>query len=258
MVSILVAAYNCEKTIQACLESIAVQSYSDIEVIVVDDGSKDKTGQICDDFSREDRRFLVIHQPNSGLSSARNAGLDAARGQYITFSDADDLMLPDAIEKLVAKAKCGAELVVGSHLEFRGNHQRGVIRREQIWNAEEFEKRFSELDAVLNFNWGKLYLRETIEKNRLRFDKTLRWGEDHAFNLAYCKQITVMCTTSEIVYRYRLGGLASSVRYYPNKAEMNLMLLKQYEAFLASHRNVPKCTSNVPSSSCWKALWRTI
>lgn len=231
MVSVLVAAYNSEKTIQGCLESIAMQSYSDLEIVVVDDGSTDKTGEICDAFSWQDGRFFVRHQANAGVSAARNAGLAIAHGEYVTIVDADDMLMPDAIEKLVAKAKGGAELVVGSHVEFRGNRQRRVIRQEKAWNAEDFEKDFSDMDAALNHICSKLYLRKIIEENQLHFDESMQWGEDHAFNLAYCKVINQIRTTSEIVYRYRMGGLASSVRYYPNKAALNLALMKRYEAF---------------------------
>lgn len=231
MVSILVAAYNCEKTILPCLESIAEQSYQDVEVIVVDDGSTDQTGSICKTFSEHDPRFRVIHQPNDGLSAARNTGLQAAKGEYITFVDADDLMMPDAVEKLISKTEDGAELVVGSYVEFRGRYRNNVVHPNRTWRAEDFVSGFQEIDAFLNFNWGKLYSREIIQRNGLYFDSGLAWGEDHAFNLAYLKNICHVTEISELVYRYRLGGVASSVRYYPNKAQLNLALMKYYESF---------------------------
>ena len=100
LITIVVPVYNVEKYIEACLYSIMKQTYKNIEVVIVDDGSTDKSGDICDDFSKIDSRAKVVHQSNIGLSGARNKGISIASGKYITFVDSDDLLYPTYIEKL--------------------------------------------------------------------------------------------------------------------------------------------------------------
>ena len=102
LVSIIVPVYNVEKYLGKCLKSILRQTYSPVEVILVDDGATDESGRICDKYAARDSRIVVIHQQNGGLSAARNAGIDAARGAYYAFVDSDDYILPDMIEKLAA------------------------------------------------------------------------------------------------------------------------------------------------------------
>ncbi len=101
MVSVIVPVYNVAPWLSACLQSIAAQTYADIEVILVNDGSTDASGKICDEWAKQDRRFSVIHQENQGLSAARNAGIDHSRGEFLTFVDSDDMIHPEMIATLV-------------------------------------------------------------------------------------------------------------------------------------------------------------
>lgn len=101
-VSIIVPVYNVESYLRQCLDSIADQSYRDLEVILVDDGSPDNCGRICDEYAEKDSRFHVIHQKNSGVSKARNAALELVSGKYLTFCDSDDRYMPDWIRGLVS------------------------------------------------------------------------------------------------------------------------------------------------------------
>ena len=105
MVSVIIPVYNVEKYLAECVDSVLCQTYTDYEVILVDDGATDSSGQICDDYARKDPRIRVIHQPNGGLSAARNTGLNAARGEYIYFLDSDDYITSDALEYMVATAE---------------------------------------------------------------------------------------------------------------------------------------------------------
>ena len=105
MVSIIVPAYNCIKSLEYCTRSIQQQTYTGFELILVDDGSIDGSGELCDKFAAADSRIKVIHKPNGGVSAARNAGIDAATGKYITFCDSDDYLEPDYLETLVQTAK---------------------------------------------------------------------------------------------------------------------------------------------------------
>ena len=118
LVSIVVPVYNAGRYLPRCLDSIAAQTYGDIEVILVDDGSTDSSGSICDRYCTRDGRFRVIHQENKWLAEARNAGLSAARGDYVYFVDSDDWIHPQAVETLLAAiGKTGCEVAFGDYLE---------------------------------------------------------------------------------------------------------------------------------------------
>ena len=99
LVSIIIPVYNVEKYVKRCFKSVSEQTYQNIEIIVVDDGSTDSSGKLCDEFSRAEKRAVVIHKENGGLSSARNVGMKMAKGEYITFLDSDDFLALDFVEK---------------------------------------------------------------------------------------------------------------------------------------------------------------
>ena len=104
-VSIIVPVYNVEKYLDECVKSILAQTYSNIEIVLVDDGSKDTSGSMCDEYKKHDDRIVVVHKENGGLSSARNAGMENASGDYYIFVDSDDTISPDMVEEMVKKAK---------------------------------------------------------------------------------------------------------------------------------------------------------
>ena len=106
LISFIIPVYNVEKYLAQCIESVLVQSHDNIEIILVDDGSTDKSGEICDNFSKTDNRVRVIHQENRGASAARNAGLGIAKGNYIAFIDSDDYVSPSMAEKLLDAIDC--------------------------------------------------------------------------------------------------------------------------------------------------------
>lgn len=121
MVSVIVPVYNAESTLRRCADSILEQSYPDLELILVDDGSKDASPLICDSYMQKDARVRVIHKPNSGASATRNLGIAEARGHYLQFVDSDDWLTPDATEKLVAAAEAHqADLVIADFYRVSG------------------------------------------------------------------------------------------------------------------------------------------
>ena len=104
-ISVLIPVYNTEKYLRECVDSTISQTYSQLEIILVDDGSADNSGKICDEYAQNDKRVKVIHKPNGGLSSARNVGIDKATGEYIAFVDSDDYLKKDYVEKLLETIK---------------------------------------------------------------------------------------------------------------------------------------------------------
>lgn len=142
LVSVIVPVYNVEDYLGRCVESILAQTYQNLEIILVDDGAKDSSGSICDAYAAKDHRIRVIHKENGGLSSARNAGIDIARGEYLKFVDSDDWIEPDAVENLLSMAlEHQVELVVGGRWDVKaatGEKRKGLCpqNREVIPGAE--------------------------------------------------------------------------------------------------------------------------
>ena len=132
MISVIVPVYNVEKYLRQCLDSIVAQTYRDLEIILVDDGSIDASGAICDEYAVRDSRIKVVHQPNRGLSSARNTGLDLVSGEYTFFIDSDDWIHEKALERLLlAQAKTNADLVLCNYqrVDEAGNAINNVSQR---------------------------------------------------------------------------------------------------------------------------------
>lgn len=191
MVSIIVPAYNCIKSLEYCARSIQQQTYTDFELILVDDGSIDGSGKLCDKFAATDSRIKVIHKPNGGVSSARNVGIDAATGKYITFCDSDDYLEPDYLETLVQTAKsnpdcghiwCCFQTVTGYQKE---NAVPNYISAESVLHYTLKDYMTLHERWLDTGPWNKLYIAKIIKESGLYFSEDLSLGEDWLFNLAY-------------------------------------------------------------------------
>ena len=191
MVSIIVPAYNCIKSLEYCVHSILYQIYSDFQLILVDDGSTDGSGELCDKLAVKDRRIRVIHKPNGGVSSARNAGIDAADGEYITFCDSDDYLEPDYIETLLKTAKsnpdcghiwCCFQTVTGYQRENAAPNYSSVnpILRYTLQDYMTLHEMWVDAEP-----WNKLYRTDIVQTAKVRFLEDLSLGEDWLFNFAY-------------------------------------------------------------------------
>ena len=181
-ISIIVPVYNAEKTLARCVRSLMAQTYRNLEILLVNDGSRDQSPAICQRFAQEDGRIRVIDKPNGGVSSARNAGLDAARGDFVMFCDSDDWVEPDWCESMVSL--CGPEDMVICESD------RADLKTEHDADTEDAERRELLHYPILACSlWNKLFLRPAIEQAGLRFDEKLRLGEDFCFVLAYLCQI---------------------------------------------------------------------
>lgn len=206
--SIIVPVYNVEPYLRPCLQSLQEQSFHDWEAVCVDDGSTDHSGELLDRLAQEECRFRTIHQPNRGLSAARNAGLDASHGEYILFLDGDDLLLPQALEKL--DQACGLEDMVcfSGQRFFEGTGQReapDTIDEEtgltgwQYYCLHAFDKRnFAFVSVVL-----RCYRRSFLQENHLRFHEGLL-HEDNEFTPRACLRAQSVMVISDILYNYRI------------------------------------------------------
>lgn len=230
LISIIVPIYNVEKYLDKCIDSIVNQTYKNLEIILVDDGSNDKSSYICDDWGKKDKRIIVIHKLNGGLSDARNAGLDIAKGEYISFIDSDDFVSIKFIEKLYEYMiitnsdliQCTYQKVHEQYIEPINRIDINISTYETITSLQMLikEEKFNQVV------WNKLYKREILMGMRFEFG---RLNEDEFFTyqvFAKCKRITFiniplyfyLIRTGSIMNKnfsiHRLDGLEAKFRRY--------------------------------------------
>ena len=181
-ISIIVPVYNSEKYLPETAQSILKQSFSDFELILVDDGSKDGSGKICDQLAAKDTRIKVIHKTNGGICSARNAGLKEAAGEYIAFCDNDDIYLPGLLEDNYALAKKYDADVVRYSRSYRTVKDGKVIAEEKtsfkagVYSSSQFAANFDQINKAGEGIWAGIYRRAFLQKNQIDFDETMKFG----------------------------------------------------------------------------------
>ena len=204
MISIIVPIYNVEQYLPYCLESIAQQTYKDFEAILVDDGSTDSSGAICDGFQQKDPRFKPIHQQNSGVSVARNAGLAIASGEHIAFVDGDDYVHPSFLETLldaIKKTGCDVSMIKGEIVyEYRGTEEKTICEPQIIDQDNIVRNTFLGADTGLQYLvvWNKLYSRNIIRD--IEFKNIV--CEDGEFNLRTYLRLPKMAFVETALYYY--------------------------------------------------------
>ena len=207
MISVIVPVYNVEKYLSDCIKSILRQKYTDFELILVDDGSPDRCGEICDEFAKLDRRVRVLHLKNGGVSRARNAGIEEARGEWIMFIDSDDLVTPHHLSDLVQFSE-NVDIVVQGLLSLRD----GVLTKESF--AVSRVAALNELvdTPLLRFRgpYAKLFRASIIKNNAIRFDERLTYGEDAVFYYSYLIYVRYVRISTFCSYIYRQGRLCSA------------------------------------------------
>ena len=192
LVSIIVPIYKVEEYLDECVESIINQTYSNIEIILVDDGSPDRCPQLCDEWAKKDNRIKVIHKENGGVSSARNAGITLAKGEWIWFVDSDDTAQINALEEL-SEYFNEADLIV-----FNAKIDKLYTKDEKFFDSYYFRYQFG-------FEpWNKLYKKSIIVDNDLRFDTEENVGEDLLFNITYYQYTDKYKFSTSKYYNYRV------------------------------------------------------
>lgn len=204
MISIIIPVYNAESFLRDCIKAVLSQTYDDWELILVDDGSTDESPQICDEFSQRDSRIIVIHKQNGGVSSTRNRGLELAKGEYITFIDADDSINPNYLETLYENAcKTGADIVICGR-DAIGTDSCKITKVEDCVFSSDKSKIFTDKKYWFHIStpWGKLFSADLIRNNNLRFDETISYAEDRKFVCEALIYADIISFTSETVYSY--------------------------------------------------------
>lgn len=186
LISIIVPVYNAEKTLARCIRSLIGQSYRNIEILLVNDGSKDASLAICRQFAQEDDRIRVIDKPNGGVSSARNAGLDAANGEFVMFCDSDDWAAEDWCRRMLEN-QVPNDLTV---CQIAREHVAAEDPKESAAMIIAERREFLHYPMLMCSPVNKIYERAVIEENELRFPVKLNLGEDFSFVLSYVCKIT--------------------------------------------------------------------
>lgn len=221
LVSVIIPVYNSASYLRRCIDSILGQSYRDIEVILVDDGSTDSSGEICDSYSRKDSRVRAIHTPNRGVSCARNAGLASSNGSFICFVDSDDFIEDYAVNALVEGYKRShADLVVGGFNKVKSDKTALQIRDfplDQLLTRAELEEytlaylHNPRQRQLLMSSWAKLFRSSIIRDRKVTFREELRVAEDVAFNFDYLQSVESVLFIKEIIYNHQKLGTYDSL-----------------------------------------------
>lgn len=210
-ISIIVPVYNTEQYLSRCIDSILGQSFTDFELLLVDDGSPDGSGAICNAYAEKDKRVRVFHKENGGVSSARNLGIDNAQGEWLYFVDSDDELLPDGLKVLVDNISDDVDVVMGG---FESVDELGNMTREA---TKSVNLRLSRKESVitlyrgqgccgyffLGYTWQRLFRKSLVDRFDLRFDTSIAIKEDTLFVMQYLRKsngITQFAT--QPIYRY--------------------------------------------------------
>lgn len=230
LVSVIVPVYRVEKYIEECIESILSQTLSSVELILIDDGSDDQCPEICDKFAKENKNIIVIHQENHGLSAARNAGINIAKGEYIAFCDSDDIMKKNMLAQMVLAAKkCNADVVMCGYETFPNKKSfYPGIKSDEVLTPEIFISKCNTMHTgnELCFSWRFLLNRSYIEEKKFSFDESIFFGEDVLFNMQVLMEARRIFVLQEALYLYRINNANSIMR---TKYKSNLEELIQYQ-----------------------------
>lgn len=219
-ISIIVPLYNTEQYLSRCIDSILSQSFTKYELLLVDDGSTDGSGDICDVYAEKDNRICVFHKENGGVSSARNLGLEKAKGEWICFVDSDDELLPSGLQVLVDGISDEVSMVMAGYKVYDDNDSITYSIDKTVSRIIDQEQAMKELFAPSDYKyqgyiWGKLLRVSEIKRHELHFSKEIFFNEDRLFMTQYiCALEGSVFYTTMPVYKYyeRSGSAMMSLR----------------------------------------------
>ena len=252
-VSVIVPVYNGEKSIERCAGSILNQDYPELELILVDDGSRDRSWEIIQAIAAADHRVKAIHQENGGVSSARNRALAEASGTYVQFADVDDWLPMDATKMLVREMEAqSAELVVGDFYRVvDGNvSEKGSIEMGGALTLQQYANAMmlSPADLYYGVLWNKLYRRDIIEQYSIRMDENISYSEDMIFNLEYLLHVKSVAILKAPVYYYQYtkGSLVDQSLNLSSTIKMKKSVIGYYNEFFRKTFDAPSYQERLP------------
>lgn len=261
-VSIIVPVFKAERYLRQCIESILTQTFTDWECILVDDGSPDHSGAICDEYAARDARIRVIHKEKGGVSSARNVALGRMTGKWLTFIDSDDCLYPNALHRWVEVAEQNNLDLIQCH--FNREYKEG----QEEGNATEVltAAQYSDSENYLTCVWGTLFKTSIVKEHTLRFDENVKLGEDQIFLLNYMQLCTRIQRIGDVLYFYRNNEQGAvnnpkpeyemaSVRAFKELKRTNPIAKKRCDAMLMTFF-IPLVLSSKTPASIIKDLYK--
>lgn len=238
LVSVIVPCYKVERYLPKCIDSILLQTYNNLEIWLVDDGSPDDCGKICDEYAKKDSRIKVIHKPNGGLSDARNVAIDKATGEWITFVDSDDYVAEDYVETLYNLViKYGCDVAVASFTTFNESGKPFLsdihIKDEKLEPNDAVEQMFYQ-EKFDTSAWAKLYHKRLFEKN-IRYPIGLLYEDLPTTYLLMLKSRGV-AYSNKVIYYYLLRSSSIEGEYNPHKLKSGIAIT----ALMDSHEDLLK------------------
>ena len=227
MISIIIPVYNAESGLERCLQSVLKQTHTDWECILVDDGSKDSSGCICDSYASRDSRFRVIHKQNGGVSAARNTGLDAVKGEWITFSDSDDELTPNALADFTEAIRRfpDVDVIRGGHITITTSGKRGEHALADWIETKNHAQalKIAEENFYSGFMWSFCFKWDILVGEL--FPNDITWCEDHIFTYRCMLKAKSIVFVPSVVYLYYLDdrypiGFGKGLSYKPISYEM--------------------------------------
>lgn len=238
LVSIIVPVYNAADYLDRCLHSILQQTYQNIQLILVNDGSKDSSLEVCKKFAKQDSRVVILDKKNSGVSDSRNKGIALAKGKYLQFVDSDDWLVATATEQMVKSAEeHHCEMVIAPFYRVVGRlmTENGHIRKEEKISKKDFALYLMKAPANFYYGvmWNKLYRRDLIIKNKITCDTEMNWCEDFVFNLQYFAHADQIFVLQTPVYYYvkRKDSLVGTELRNNNIYEIKRKVYQYYRQF---------------------------
>lgn len=259
-ISIIVPVYNTEKYLRRCIDSILDQTFKDFELLLINDGSMDNSGSICDEYASKDSRIRVFHKVNGGVSSARNLGLDNAKGEWVAFVDSDDLFTNNALN--IFEEQIDAELIITSHIvNVDGKFSECTITNTKKNILDKAKDDF--ISRNLNTNiiktiWAKFFKNDIISD--LRFDKNISCGEDFLFMLSYLLRLKKIFLVDYSSYIYTCPDIHFHIKYQSSIEQSISTLYKLFKAYklLNLHLYNFECSLFYDYKSlCQKEIYKT-
>lgn len=246
LISVIMPVYKSEQYLNAAVQSVLAQQFEGFELILVDDGSPDESGRICDDFAREDSRVVVVHKENGGICSARNAGLRKARGRYVTFCDNDDEYLPGLLAENYAFAEqYSADIVRYARFKTETLNGRTVTEtstegfQQCVITTDSFAQNYDDLRKTGLGVWTGLYRRAFLEENKISFDEEMRYGyEDKMFNLSCYSCGAVIALNPKAYYRWLQRLEHSTTGKFADNVTYSLIKCLRLEAKIVSFHHI--------------------
>ena len=235
LVSVIVPVYNTEKYLSECIDSLICQTYENIEIILIDDGSIDNSPNICDNFSKKDNRIKVIHKLNSGVSSARNYGLAVCTGELIMFVDSDDYLEKNFVEKLVSNMSDNRMIICGYYENYPSIKEEKIGKSKRIKGYKEMTKCLLTDSSVSGFLWNKLFISKIIKNNKIQFNSDLHYCEDLLFILQYLKYVDEIRIIPHCLYNYRMRKSSATWNIDGKKAENLILCCSEIEKILKNN-----------------------